>query len=309
MPHLYPNQLPRHMRFVLTLLLSSSFLCFAPGPFTHTVQAQGFSGGFRAGLNFITFSGDKESFEDMEVETMNRTTGFHVGATFAYAFTDLIGVKADLMYSQKGVETVFEDIPSVIYFYSGMEDTDGAPLRGQRTSEVDVVNSYIDIPLTAYYRFGGLEVEGGFSAGLLIGSRASGGISYSGLASPNGVTSLNVSVDANYLSDEAGFRSIGLIGESGLAINEPSVIGAYYNHDSSENVYRRLDFGLVGGLAYYLNNGLYLGVRYQYGLTDVTKGENDLRVVSDTPSSLERAFNEDDKDYARSFQASVGFRF
>ena len=73
-----------------TLLLTLACTC---------VRAQQFSGGFRAGLNFISFEGDAETDADgMTLETFNRTTGFHVGATFAYQITDLFGFKADLMW-------------------------------------------------------------------------------------------------------------------------------------------------------------------------------------------------------------------
>ena len=91
------------MRSLFTLLLIS-LLCTCG-------RAQGFSGGFRAGLNFITFSGPVEMSEDGQTayERKNRTTGFHVAATFAYQFTDLVGIKADLMYSQKGAEYVYTD--------------------------------------------------------------------------------------------------------------------------------------------------------------------------------------------------------
>jgi hypothetical protein len=83
--------------FFLTLVLCTL-------PLSTSLFAQGFSGGFRAGLNFISFDGDQEMSADGSVtfEEFTQTTGFHVGATFAFAFTDLVGVKADLMYSQKG---------------------------------------------------------------------------------------------------------------------------------------------------------------------------------------------------------------
>ncbi|MEL6276676.1 MAG: outer membrane beta-barrel protein, partial [Bacteroidota bacterium] len=67
------------------------------------LAGQGFSGGFKAGLNFNTFDGPLED-NGAGTEVFNSTTGFHIGATFAYGFTDLFGLKADLMYSQKGVE-------------------------------------------------------------------------------------------------------------------------------------------------------------------------------------------------------------
>lgn len=299
------------MRFVLSLCLPL-LLCTG-------VSAQGFSGGFRAGLNFITESGPVEMSEDgaTNYQRVNRTTGFHVGATFAYEFTDLVGVKADLMYSQKGGEFIY-DGPAYLYLYNGPDDMEGEFYFGDRSSEADVVNSYIDIPIMAYYKLGKLEIEGGFSAGFLVGSRVSGGFTYSNLTTPSGERiggadyELSANIDGNYFSDLAGGGSISGFSDTALPGSRdffpPDAVGAYYNSNSNEKLYRRLDFGLVGGLSYYLNNGLYIGGRYQLGLTDVTNDENDIRITAD-PDNPGRTFNSNEKDYTRSIQASVGFRF
>ncbi|MEM9261584.1 MAG: hypothetical protein AAGA62_18230, partial [Bacteroidota bacterium] len=118
------------------------------------------------------------------------------------------------------------------------------------------------------------------------------------------------SIDGNYLSDPAG--GAGVISSEGTMLNTgataPGVVAAYYNSNRDDALYRRLDFGLIAGVSYFLNSGLYLGVRYQHGLTDITKGENDLRIIDE--DLLEgREFNADDEDFTRSIQASVGFRF
>ncbi|MEL6142628.1 MAG: hypothetical protein AAFU67_13545, partial [Bacteroidota bacterium] len=86
----------------------------------------------------------------------------------------------------------------------------------------------------------------------------------------------------------------------------PEVTGAYYNHATDENLFRRLDIGLVADLNFYLNSGLYVGARYNLGLTDVTRSENDLAFQLD--SDGQRQFR-DDKDTNQSIQASIGFRF
>lgn len=242
------------------------------------------------------------------VESFNGATGFHVGATFALAFTDLIGVKADFMYSQKGGEIRFEG-PSYFYLYADRNDVQGDVIFGDAVIERSIVNSYIDIPMVAYYRLGPLEIEGGFSAGFLVSSRVTGGATYNtptfGLEND-----IIFSVDGNYLSDLAGGG--GVISTEGTMLNTgataPGVVSAYYNSDRDDPLYRRLDFGLIAGVSYFLNSGLYLGLRYQHGLTDITKGENDLRILDD--DLLEgREFNSDDEDFTRSIQASVGFRF
>lgn len=289
-----------------TILLAALLAALSP-----TLSAQEFSGGFRAGLNFITVDGPFEmnAAGTETYETYNNTTGFHVGATFALAFTDLFGLKADLMYSQKGYETVFEG-PSYFYLYANTEDTEGSIIFGDRVSELDVVNSYVDIPLTAYYRLGPLEIEGGLSAGVLVNSRVSGGQAYR-TPTFGRDNEIIFNVDGNFSSDLAG--GAGIVSRSttplpGTSVLPPDVISAYYNSDSNDHLYRRLDFGAIVGLSFYLNNGLFIGARYQHGLTDITRGENDLRTSTDA-TTTDRQFNLDDEDRYRSLQASVGFRF
>lgn len=276
------------------------------------LAAQEFSGGFRAGLNFITFNGDAEMSADGSTtyESFNNTTGFHVGATFALAFTDLLGIKAELMYSQKGAERNFaENTPSYFYLYNNDEDIAGTPFGGALEAQIDVVNSYIDIPVTAYYKIGIFELEAGASMGLLVNSRASGGYTYDNTIFGNDPVVFNV--EGSYFSDDAGSAGVEVRntvprGNPGVLL--PQVVSVYYNNDSDESAYRRLDFAVIAGVNVFLNSGVFVGLRYQHGLTDVTKGENDLRISRQDLLS-EREYNTDDRDYTRNVQASVGFRF
>ena len=75
-----------------------------------------------------------------------------------------------------------------------------------------------------------------------------------------------------------------------------------------------MDYGLIGGLAYYLSNSLYIGARLQFGLSDVTNNEADLSKVefdAFTPNlELSQRYKyRDDKDKNFIIQASVGFSF
>jgi hypothetical protein len=285
--------------------------CLAVCLFSATLSAQ-FSGGFRAGLNFNSFSGDQEMSGGVTYEDFARNTGFHVGATFAYAFTDLVGVKADLMYSQKGGGILFNG-PSYFFLYDNA-GTSSTRITGDLTSERDVVNSFIDIPVMGYYRIGPIELEGGVSAGFLVNSRASGGATFTNNFINGSQTrfpdDLIFNYDYNYFRDGVGRASIVDVSRVPLStgVNPPAVIGAYYNSVDDTPVYRRFDFGLVVGASFFLNNGLYLSARYQYGLTDMTRPENDRRIATQ-PGDPEVEFNTGDKDYHRSIQASVGFRF
>ncbi len=283
-----------------TLLLSLALLLLGGT----SLQGQPeFSGGFKAGLNFSNLDGPLELDDDgSELEANNLTTGFHIGATFALAFTDRFGAKADLLYSQKGAEIEY-DGPSFYIFYSR---TGTAPLTvlGNRRSSIDVTNSYIDVPVMVYGRLGPIELEAGVSAAVLVNSVATGGATFT---TPAG-TSYTISYDYNFLRDEVGVAAIKEedAASTGASFIVPTTVGAYYESLTDENRYSRLDFGLVGGLSVFINQGLYLGGRINYGLSDVTNREQDiaLRALSGGEVSLR-----DDKDRNISLQASVGFRF
>ncbi|MEM8583454.1 MAG: porin family protein [Bacteroidota bacterium] len=276
---------------------------------TLCLNAQGFSGGFKAGLNFNQFSGPQEGNEDMSFEDFRTSTGFHVGATFAYGFTDLVGLKGELIYSQKGGEIRYEG-PGYFFLYPVGSDPVALSNGTTVVQELSVINSYIDIPITAYYRIGPIEVEGGFNVGLQISSRGSGSVRYNTNSNLPALAEIALNYDANFNSDGPGAESV--VSRNPMPLPDgsllPSVIGGNYNSDRDDNRYERLDFGLVFGVAVFVNSGLYIGARYNHGLTDVTKPENDLR-ISELGNNGQRLFNEDDEDFNRSIQASVGFRF
>ena len=269
--------------------------------------AQGeFSGGFKAGLNFSNFDGPVE-----EGEVLDFNTGFHIGATFAYSVTDLFGFKAELMYSQKGSQTSYEG-PSYFTFY---REGTTVPIfaTGNRRSDISVANSYIDIPVLVYYKVGKLELEAGINAAVLVGSSGSGGITFSGTTiAGSPVQEFTTSVDYAYYSDERAAAAI--LGAEPITLNTlpallPTTINAYYEAaDNDSNKYRTLDFGINAGLAFFLNKGLYLGVRANYGLTDVTNTDQDLSLAKLGPGNVTYETREDE-DRNISIQASVGFRF
>ena len=63
-------------------------------------------------------------------------------------------------------------------------------------------------------------------------------------------------------------------------------------------------FGLdaVGGVSIFVNGGLFLGLRVQYGLLDVTNNNNDF-------SLLENNTLRSDNDVNLTYQTSIGFYF
>lgn len=277
------------------------FLFIALTALAMPLTAQEITGGFKAGLNFSIFDG-----ETLENETYGWNTGFHIAATFIYPITDLFGLKGELMYSQKGVKYDY-DGPSYLTFYNNQ----GARLiiPGQRRTDLSVANSYLDVPIMAYLRLGRIELEAGVNAAFLIGSRGSGGITYSS----NGIERFTTSTEFGYLMDGPGIESLKLSERNllynGVSLIIPSTIGAYYESaDDDAKRFNRLDFGLNAGAAFFLNNGLYLGLRANYGLADVTKTEQDLDPVTLAGNNTEYTTRADE-DRNITLQASVGFRF
>lgn len=270
---------------------------------------QRISGGFKAGLNFSTLSGPDETDAGGEQLEENKTnTGFHIGAAFRLELTDFFGLRAELLYSQKGTNLNYDGNSWWVFYPQG-----GNPIysTGIRQEVISVTNTYIDIPLMAYARFGRIEISGGVNAAVLLGSRGTGDLTYRGQSlSGANIESFDIALDYNFLSDE--YRGANTTEEhlrtiSGTQVGIPKNIGAYYHGiDNGEKLFQRLDFGLNAGLSFFMSRSLFLGFRLNYGLTDLTNGEQDL---SRFQLAADRSFILQSQDVDRNFslQASIGF--
>ncbi|MCB0558282.1 MAG: PorT family protein [Lewinellaceae bacterium] len=288
----------------LSLLLLLTVLGF------FQLTAQEFSGGFRAGINFATISGPLEvSDSGNDLEEYKMSTGFHVGATANLKFNDYFGLRAELLYSQKGAD----------YNYNGQsfwilytEDDQPIYATGSRTTSLSITNSYIDIPFMAVGRLGRVELSGGFNLGILVSSRGSGELTFSGQTDSGfDVDPFTVALDFSYFDDtfrrtdidDVEIRDIG-----GKTVVIPKTLTTNFQElEGKQNLFNTLDLGLIGGLAFYLNQGLYVGLRVNYGLSDLTKTEQDpsRKELDDTNNLIFR----EDKDHNLTLQASVGFSF
>lgn len=290
-------------KYLLFLLLSGCMLA------TTTVAAQALKGGFKAGLNFSRFQGPSETDDSgKELESYDFNTGFHIGVALALPVTDLFGFKADILYSQKGSQYSY-DGPSYFVFYTPNDQ----PIYslGNRQTDLEVTNTYLDIPLMAYVRLGRLELGGGINGAILLSSQATGGIVFSGqTTSGSTIAPLAVTLEYNYLRDDSGPSAI-LSSENltldGVTVLRPTTLGAYYESGNEmSDKYRRFDAGLVGDVSFFINQGLFLGFRLNYGLLDVTLTEQDLSARRlDNRQFVPR----EDQDRNVSLQAALGFRF
>lgn len=283
--------------------------------FAISLNAQGFSYGFKVGLNFSTLLADSEvDANGNEVENFDYNSGFHVGAAVIYRFTDLVGVRGEFLFNQRGVKYTY-DGPSFQVFTDNLGN-EILSENGNRRFFLETVNSYIDIPLTAYYKIGGkLEVYGGVDVGFLVGSSGVGEYIYTGEIPGFPDADEVFELDFRYYSDDIAANTpidenteVVTIMNNTRSITIPQKLGAYYlDYDEKEgSFYNIIDFGLTGGLAYFINSGLFISGTANYSLTDATNNFYDIsRVESNGTENISR----NDKDTNLSFQVSIGFSF
>ena len=183
-----------------------------------------------------------------------------------------------------------------------------------REFSLNLTNAYLDIPVVAYGKIGNkLEVNGGIYAGFLLSSTAAGQLLFSGNSGQlNNPVDVLLDLDFNFSRSE-GINSPDediaiMFTADNEVINLPQRVGAFFDKEEadSDNPYSVLDAGLTGGLAFFLNEGLYISANAQYGLLDVTKEEFDFSQVDANGFDL---VNRGDIDTNFSLQFSVGFSF
>lgn len=266
--------------------------------------------GFRAGISISKIDGVSElGPNNEELESNKMSSGFHIGMSFNFKFTDIMGIRTELLYSQRGTQYLY-DGPS--YYMLGRNTLQPLTLTGHRRQTLDVSNSYLDIPLMAYYKLGSVEISGGFNAGILISSTAGGSLEFDGVSplSGNQLDPFEINLNYNYKSDDAGFASETTrdFGVDGRTYALPEFAGAYYEFPEKDgSLYKTLDFGLAAGVSYFLNEGLFLGIKYIHGLGDVDRNEYDvsLQSLDSDGNPIPRA----DVNKSKSLQFSVGFTF
>ncbi|MEM6319760.1 MAG: outer membrane beta-barrel protein [Bacteroidota bacterium] len=273
-------------------------------------QAGNLTYGFKAGLSLSKLDGPSEINGGQDLEMNSNANGFLVGALFRYWFTDLVGIKWELLYAQKGTDYVF-DGPG----YQILPTDVGSRiiLTGNQNINLNISNSYIDVPILLYGKFGRFEIEGGVNVGLLIASTASGVLNFNGQSQAGSpVDEFIATLDYKYRRDDPGEVDFELgtttINVDGTPTNIPRILQAYYQFPEDRgNYFNVLDIGLNVGAYYYWNQGLFLGGRLNYGLTDVTKDDYDVsRVELDASQDF---ITRSDKDRNISLQFSIGFSF
>ncbi|MCS6928680.1 MAG: PorT family protein [Saprospiraceae bacterium] len=265
---------------------------------------------FKVGLNAARFTGPSEIDANGEaLETWRNTTGFHLGMGFGYAFTDIFGIRGELLYSRRGAKYTF-DGPSYRLFRHSAGFTEA---RGNSRYFINIQNVYLDLPILAYVRWKDLELSAGLYGGVLVQSVGEGSLIFTeGRTVPlgNAVPDLEFNLRHNYRKDKIGggdFSEKVSIRVDGRQVELPKTMGAYFDYpEGSSKLYNALDYGLVAGVSYYVSRSLFLSMRFQYGLADITNQRGDLaKSQTDNGQQIFR----DDYDHNLLFQFSVGFGF
>jgi len=272
-------------------------------------QNDNFGFGFRAGASFSKLDGPSELGPNgEELEEYSTARGFHIGAAVSYKFTDQVGMKAEFVFSQRG--TIY-DYNGPSYYVLGRGNVLTTTIEGDRKQTLNVSNAFLDIPVLVYYKIGKFEISGGINTGILMASTAGGSTDFNGISQlGSNIAPFEVGLNHNYKKDEAGGASDELLNVvvDGRTYTVPETVMAYYEFETkNKNLYNTIDFGLVAGAAFYLNEGLYLGARYVHGLGDVDQNEYDvsLQYLNPDGSFVQRA----DENSSRSWQISIGFSF
>jgi len=276
-----------------------------------TAQAQTLTYGFKTGISLSKIDGPSEMDGNTVLEINDNANGFFVGALFRYWFTDLVGVKWELLYSQKGTDYNFTG-PG--YQILPTDVGSNIILTGNQRINLNISNSYFDIPVLLYGKFGKFEIEGGVNIGFLLASTASGELGFNDGRSQAGspVDNFLATLDYKYKKDNPGEVDFGLgtttINVDGTPQNIPRILQAYYQFPEDRGKYfNTIDFGLNVGAYYYWNQGLFLGGRFNYGLSDVTKDGYDVSKVALDGS--QNFIPRSDKDRNIALQFSIGFSF
>ena len=179
------------------------------------------------------------------------------------------------MYSQKGGDYFYKGASP---FYLQRDDLTSVLLQGTRDMNVSISNDYLDFPFMLYGRFGAIEFSGGLNVGILVGSTGGGQITYT--SQTPAIDPFTINLDHRYFGDNARqanpFSSI-TVALDGEDVTIAKQVGAYYEYEEKAgSLFNRIDVGLNAGLSFYLNEGLYLGFRANYGITDLTDEAADI---------------------------------
>lgn len=282
---------------------------------TSSLSSQGYNIGIRAGIGQSKFNGALE-----EGENFGFAGGFHFGINFQWNFNDFIGVRSEVLYNQTGSSYTLDTEQGYYLFEPAGENDGNILIRDESLITLDHSNAYIQLPQTIHVSIvpDKLEIFGGGYIGFLVSPVATGNILFGG-ESAEKEHSFRQGLNFNYFSDDADkrfdtfngpspFNNI-LIRANGVDVDLREFENSYdlFGFNIEESRFLSIDYGLIAGASYYLNRGLYIMGRVEYGLRDITRNTVDYSFteVNDNQTPV---FKEDvDRNFG--VYLSLGFRF
>lgn len=293
----------RQWKFLMLLVL---------GGIGAQLDAQDYNIGIRAGLNYGKFLGPVES--DV-VEKFSISSGFHFGINFQYNFSDFLGLRGEVLYQQNGSKYKYEGqgfynfpLSNAIDQPTGLFQT----VTDLSRINIEVSNGGVSLPVTVHIRtLEKWEFFGGLYTNFIFSSIGSGKWLF-GPENDLVEHSFEQGLNYNYRSDEARqsnlFAQTIRLSANGNDAIVTSLAGAYYNYSTKvANLYKTIDYGAIFGMSYYLNKSLFLSVRAEYGLRDITRNNVDHSYRNVNPDGS--LIFEEDYDRNLNFALSIGFKF
>lgn len=271
--------------------------------------------GIRAGLNSSTFAAS-----ELEAgETYSLNGGFHFGVNYTYQLTPKLGIRGELLFTQRGTAFNYEDDDTYVQITPFNNAIAPFFEFGRVDTEIEHSNGYLSFPITLQLDLTDkIELFGGISLDLLIIPTGRGTQEFS---SATRTLFFRRSLEHNYRNDEIGdlpqffnpfnpqlsFLQIDINDERVDVLRSET---AYYNlrqGDLDGTKFNLFDAHVILGFNYFINNGFYVGIRGELGLFDITNEGADFSLKS--LGENETFITRDDRDLSRSISLSVGFRF
>lgn len=271
--------------------------------YTPEIKSQGLTFGIRAGVNYSKFLG-----EQLPEENYSLNNGFHFGINIGYKLSDVIYLRSEILYSQQGSSY---DYNGDGYYIFNVPTNNRFVIRDSTNLTLDISNAYVSFPITAHFSLGEKwEVHAGGYVNFLVSPVGTGTWRFGSRDAFNYQfeQGLNYNFNSDGPGEQSPFSRPILLIVDGQDASVPNLIRAYYlATEDRGDLINKVDYGLTGGVSYFLNRGLYLGLKAWYGFRDVTNNEVDYSL---------RSLNQDgsfiySSDFDRNFSVdfSLGFKF
>jgi len=228
-----------------------------------------------------------------------------------------IGFRGEVLYIQRGTKQNY--LGDSYYIINPIDPSTAESFveYGSVDYQLNISTAYLSIPLTVQYRANRRwELFAGASLDFLIGPSGKGRVDFDSTVRPEDIRFIQ-SLDHNYGSDLAGeFNSSSrqsniIIRVDGELVTIPKVIGGYYNFSAEQRArgdrLNGFNSHLIGGVNYFINTGFYIGIRYEYGLLDMTNDAVDVSLGE--LDADDNYIYRDDVDKPYTISVSFGFRF